>query len=496
MKKLYLTILIILTALLSNAQKTELTDGAKLGKVTSFFEKGRIGNDADNVYYLTYNNLKPLGSWEGLKIEKYSFSTTLLVFETNLQPKTIDGVESVYNRSFLAGDFIYIISTTFNKEINKYSLYLEKLNRKTGESISDPELIYSTIVKNENSKGRFTSQFNPNIHKMMFCYTPSGETDTFFYEIRDQSAKVIWSNNLKFPYTNEKFELINREVDDMGNIYILLRKEEKERKKNKHAKRYDLLTYDAVTKVLQQKELNLANEYLTVPFLELEEEKIVIGGYCCSFSSEDLAGAFFTKLGKKEKNVLSSSYVDFPEEITKKPKTPGEINFLDQLGDFHFIGSHLKKDGGYYFMAEQFLKGELNYHYDEILVANVDVSGNITWIKKVPKRTEMSVHSLITTVWFTVNDNLVFLYNDFRRNIIPDSVELTKKEAKRLMTEQIVVMAAVDASGVVEKKELIRYEDSYLIIPFLSCKINPTEVWLYGILYKDYTYRSTKLKFK
>ena len=111
-----------------------------------------------------------------------------------------------------------------------------------------------------------------------------------------------------------------------------------------------------------------------------------------------------------------------------------------------------------------------NYHYNDIIVVNIDASGQIVWANKIPKkqitRNDGGYHS--SYVLSVVKDKLYFVFNDNPKNLV------IEKEGKlkniKIGKEAMAVIVEIDMEGNQKKKALFSARNSEAVARPKVCR--------------------------
>jgi hypothetical protein len=120
------------------------------------------------------------------------------------------------------------------------------------------------------------------------------------------------------------------------------------------------------------------------------------------------------------------------------------------------------------------------FHYNDIIVVNIQPDGEIAWTARVPKRQE-SVNDFGQYSSYgmsIVADKLCFIYNDDPKNLDP--------RAKKIQTENpdkysVVTIAEVDRNGAVTRAPLFQNKEQGVVVrPKLSKQVGRRDMAIYG----------------
>lgn len=122
------------------------------------------------------------------------------------------------------------------------------------------------------------------------------------------------------------------------------------------------------------------------------------------------------------------------------------------------------------------------YHYNNIIIVNIDNSGKIDWAQTISKRqVSSSDFGYYSSFALAVTDNkLRFIYNDSRENLKPKKQGYIKNYTFR-DKDGIVTLATIDKDGKITLEALINDADIEVgIRPKVCDQINDHEILLFG----------------
>ncbi|MGV3636882.1 MAG: hypothetical protein ACO1NQ_04450, partial [Flavobacteriales bacterium] len=228
-------------------------------------------------------------------------------------------------------------------------------------------------------------------------------------------------------------------------------------------------------------------------------------------------GAFYMRLDRKTKAVLHQSFKEFSKEFvtqymtdkeeekaTKRAERKGEemelvLYDLDELV--------VRDDGGVVMVGEQYryysttvctttqnggqsCRTVDHYVYNDIVVVNVDPTGNIEWATKIPKRQHTTNDGgYFSSYAMTVKgDKMYFVFNDSGKNLFLKEggkiapFKLTGKEA-------LITLATVESDGTVHREALLDPEKGETITRPKACVQTPDDqLFMFATRKDDYRF--------
>ncbi|MEP0263299.1 hypothetical protein [Dokdonia sp.] len=230
-------------------------------------------------------------------------------------------------------------------------------------------------------------------------------------EVFDTDLNKLWGQEYKMPYTERKMDFVDFAVDASGTGYLLAKiflddsGRDKKKKKDEKANYYmELLIMRADTDALESKKIDLENKFINgISLFESFDGTLICAGFYAAGNKRDLndADGLFTIAITQSGTIENLKTYEIPVALInqfEKNKTKRKNNKKEEKGEAEFENLRLTEirffeDGSLLLVGEQFFKiyhrtknsGYFTYHYEDILVSRIDVSGNLKWMKKIPK---------------------------------------------------------------------------------------------------------------
>lgn len=151
----------------------------------------------------------------------------------------------------------------------------------------------------------------------------------------------------------------------------------------------------------------------------------------------------------------------------------------------------IKDDGGFVLVGEQYYvttyttysnksyQTHYRYHFNDIIVINVDEKGNIEWAEKIGK-TQISTDDggiLLSYAMMVVGDKLHFIFNDNKNNV---DYKGEGRPITMSTMNRATLLVTLDSNGK-EKRSLLftRDESESYAIPRVSRQISGDELIMY-----------------
>jgi hypothetical protein len=301
------------------------------------------------------------------------------------------------------------------------------------------------------------------------------EYEEFGFTVLDENLDVIKQQNVVLPYTEKEFSIIKFHVDGDGNTYILGKRTLEDIKdKDIPNYHYILLKYPVVGNETIEQVVSVEGHFVTHVTLDFDlDQNPIFTGFYGDRRGLGIAGHYFQKFDKTTGNVLISIFepfkADFLTQGLSERKAEKVEDRLDkgkneELMNFEFRDLIKKDDGGYYLIAEEYIletrtrssgSGYTTYYvhnYSDIIVLNLNASGNLLWAKKIFKKQYSSVGAYLSFLVIYKDDKLYFIYNDNPDNLKVKDAKGVEPTGGRSLTEPFLV--TMDAKGDI-KKEII-----------------------------------------
>ncbi len=253
--------------------------------------------------------------------------------------------------------------------------------------------------------------------------------------VHDHKLQKLWEKVFTLPYSQKQFGFKNWTVANDGRVYLLAKiydennNKESKREDGKRSPAYKMVVFrlDAESTVPYQIQLQLGEKYATDVTFKLDAAGDLS---CAGFYSNDrrgvIQGVFFSRISGQDGKMLTTNHKEFtPSDLalfdTDKDKSGDEG--LDRTFQFNQI--ILRDDGGAvvtaeqaYFIIRRYLNGNYwvtrtTYVNNEICVTSISPTGEIEWVRTIPKRQIMEETPVFNGYTMMVSgSNLYFLYND------------------------------------------------------------------------------------
>lgn len=487
-----------------------------------------VCSNADGYYVFTQKAVGLYGLGTKYIIAKYnSKMEKLKEAEIELKEKDNDlELEFVVSLN----DKIYILSSFRNKKLKKNFLFYQTLNKETlqpEKNLTKISEINYEGYKNSND-GSYSFVISPDSTKIAVYYNlpyEKGESEKFGYHIFDNNFNEIYQNKITLPYNDELFEISSFNVSNIGgfNLVGIEYNEKKSVWKVKPTNyKYHILSYNQDDPSGKDLPIVLEGKFINDLMCGSNNNNELIGaGFYSSMGTASIEGSFYIRINPETGEILADSYQKFSldfmtQNMTDKQKQKTNKKASKgkdvEMWEYEMKGIIHKENGGVVVIGEQYYvqvvtrtstssNGSVTttttyyYHYNDIILINIDASGEIAWTQAIPKR-QVTTSPIMQRAcsFFTaiVDDKIVIIFNDHPKNI------LYKKGspiyATNLGKNTTTVVVEVEADGMFNRKVLFDAKESKAIcLPHACQQITPEEVIIFGA--KGNKYKFAKLNF-
>jgi len=381
---------------------------------------GFIGNAKDGYIQVGHDD------HESLSFQKFDAKLHLKSErETSLEklPKDYQSV-SLTN----LGDKYYWFFNTYKKADDRESIYAQEIDLKTADMKGPAkELLSSSKLTGDMQAGGFfhfelvnkwnfyyafdNSKVLIQYRKKPLQKDDSRNNDVMGFFVFDNNMNKIWGREVRMPYTEEKMDNGDYQVDSRGNVYMLAKVYDELRSRDRKHPNYhfEILRWSAenpeVTKIpfrFTDKFVNAAN------IVEDAAGNIVAAGYYTTRrNSGSTDGVFVLKLDEQnnEFTPIKKGIYPFPTSVMtqyESARTKRRMERKEEKGEvedahlrLHTIA--LNADGSMQiFGEEQFIvvstytngrssHTTTTYYYNDIMAMSIGADGEMKWVKKIPK---------------------------------------------------------------------------------------------------------------
>lgn len=473
MKKILLLFLII--SLNSYAQKSlsndyaynvskpyEAIDGEKY-----FFNYGEeiimVKRDKKNIIVQKFSTDKPTE----LKHTVYSIDD---IFPKNW---VMEGVEQI-------NDVVFVFYSSYEgKETLNERLYAKKITFEEGvfeegfdkQIISTGGKVANNLQSARASRFTFNYSFNGNDkfqiaksnnrivakYRRISKEIKEKDQEVIGMQIFDKDLEKVWENDFTMPYPDDQMKLLDYTMDDNANVYALIKKYDDGSKKDKKDKNdgsanyhMELFKFSETSKDAVITKIAVGDKFIEeVGIFKGPKNTMFCGGYFSDGGRKSgVNGVFYFKIDAAGSLVDQKTF-EIPLDILNQfesNKTERKNNKKEGEDKADYKNLDLKRiffqnDGTITFFGEEIYFKELKtkngsryiYYNDDILVSQINASGEMEWNVKIPKRQisgQTGYAVSFSHFYKTGNHYVVFLDNVKNIDLPKDEVPATHTEGQ------------------------------------------------------------------
>jgi len=331
--------------------------------------------------------------------------------------------------------------------------------------------------------GKYTFNTSSDESKLMVQYMlkPEVKRDSKSFEIDgmfafDENMKKVNGDEFTMPHTEAMMDNDDYEVDKTGNMYLLAKVYEEERKESKDKKtpnyHFEIYRYAPGSKKPEVIPFALDNGFAkSIMLVDDAQGNIYSAGFYSKTLNGPTNGAFMLRLeaGKNTFSKFQKGYYDFPVEVLKSfetARTQAKMDKKEAKGknvgsaNLELRNFAIQEDGSVTIVGEEYWvevhttynasthtsQTTYTYHYNDIYALNVDPTGNMAWVRKIPKtQTGSSGLGGMSYKFFAKGKDTYLFYLDNAKNatLTPDKAPAHHMDGKG----GILVCVKIDAKG-------------------------------------------------
>lgn len=447
-------------------------------------------------------------TWELHVYDKSSMATKFInVVELPMLP----GVEMKMNEVLLFNHRLLLITTALDAASELMSAYGTWLSEE-GKPADFPVLLGQQSTTRRRSNDQFGFALANDGSKLLIYNESAFErkaNERFTLKVVDTALETVWQKDLELPYSREIFEINQYAVDARGHVYMMSGITNDKSQKNDadrpvSDKRYVIISYDPDQNKVKEFDVSLEDKWvISTTFALADNGDLVIGGFYSNNRYFSIAGSFFFRIDGDSKAIEAKGLHPFSTEVLAQFMSERKAEKGLELDNFYFDHFVLREDGGASMVAEQYYvtqrfqtdiasgRQEIQYfyHFNDILVVDINAEGKINWVTKVPKiQVSMNDKGPYSSYALSnLSDTLYLVFND-----TPDNITLLNKNPSAKVNSfssirrSVVTLVKINPDGVQHREALLRSKDEETLI---KPKVNITpaegEIFIYSQLRKN-----------
>lgn len=402
----------------------------------------------------------------------------------------------------------YLFYSSWDGDKDKEQLFYNEIDFKSGEFVGEPKLLFDVKGKLAGSMvaggfmnfsvgvtDKFDFLLSHDKKNMLVQYRkkPEVKRDVNSYDIIglhafDGDLKNTSSNELKMPYTERRMDNLDYHLDNYGNLYLLTKvfhddsNKDKKKKKDEEANYHlELFMIKAGTNKIDITKFENKSKFINRLWIfDTSKDFLVAGGYFSNGKGDksDSDGILAFKISQDGK-IYDEVYHDIPLELlnqNESKKVVKKNEKKEKKGDgAKFTNLKLKDlvvnpDGSMILVGEQEfityhtsgtgnnMRTYTRHHFQDIFISKISVSGQLDWMKKIPKSQIGSSKGGMSYKYFNANNShyLVFLDNVKNIDLEDDKVPAVHQDGKGGYLTSVKIS---DADGSYKKGSILNARD-------------------------------------
>ncbi len=481
---LVLIFIFLLSAIIGTAQ--EVTWGPEQKQTVRNRLDRIIGEDNNGIYVLKYR-AKILGQVMPV-IEHYN-KKMILKYSTPL--KDLSGFNTMVNNAWQFNDELYVFFSKYNARKREQTLFYQQIDKKTGKLAGKRGRITDVPAFNKVDIGNLEYAASPDSSRAVIYSSPTMSRGllqrpkdmAFTIEVVNEKFEKIWDKLVKLPYREDLFDMVKVDVDKQGNAYVLARVYSGRRQNQRNGEvnyAYKIISYQNNGEKLVEYDLDMDNVFITDLTFKVNRDKLTCAGfYSGKKTSNSIKGTCFFSVDIASQEIVSKKVIAFEEDFLVRLMNKRRARKGKELFRYYLDEIILRSDGGAVLIGEQFYVvtntyntgGGFNagqtttytYHYEDIIVININPDGSVAWATNVPKEQQASTTEFSSYAHMIVKGKIHFVYND------------------RISRRSPVMHATVNTKGKVSIKELFNNKEVGILTKPILCKqTSRNEMIIYG----------------
>ncbi len=438
-------------------------------------------------------------------------------------------------------DNMYLLTSFNNQAKKKNYLFAQRVSLSSLRPSQKLIKLAEVETKNAFQEGGFRHHLSKDDSKVLiYSVLPKQKKnpERFYLQVFDNQLNALWEKKVRLPFNDDRFSVEEYQVDNEGNVYMLgvvYQDKTRFRRGGKPTYQYVVLAYREDGEAVEEYKVNLNEKFITdLTFRVARNGDLVFSGFYSELGTYSVKGTYFFRLNPTTKEIYNKNLKAFDfdflteflsERQTNKAKKSAQKGNVPELYQYALDDLILRSDGGAVLVAEQYyverqyndnyygyggfggfgyggfnryspyynpyrnnFNDDYEYHYNDVIVVNIEPNGEIEWTARIPKQqtTRNDGGYFSSYAMSIVKDKFYFVYNDNYKNFDP------KKKGKYYSftgRNAVITLAEINKNGAVVINPLFSDTEASITTRPKVCKqIGRDEMLIYGERGRNYRF--------
>ncbi|MFQ5334437.1 MAG: hypothetical protein ACE5DN_00015 [Flavobacteriales bacterium] len=453
------------------------------------------GFDGRYIYLLRHQSSGILNPSFPL-LEQYNAGTLERMSSTPIMLPLIQSHEAKYLSLLYADKRLWLFSTLYRKEQGRISAYATELGP-SGRKMQKPIQLFERNGVKLKNKGYFELIPSADSSNFLLYYNlpyHRDSTEQMICTVFNDTFSRIASMAVNLPHQDEDCSILQILLAKDGKVAMLVQV-----KKMNDISSYTVVIVDLKKGRSREIDINPTGCRAEQVRIRLASgSELLVAGFCSEGNSfrEGINAAFYAIIDMDSSKIKNSCVAAFSKEDMLKFLTRKQVEKGHKLEDIHLRNIFARRSSGVIITGEEqyyrqtcvtdprtgLLDCSDNYYYNDIIALEMDSSGSIRWLHRIPKRQYSGDEKPLFASFIAgmSGDDLYIVFNDDPRNLNTGEDERPKIVSNP--QRSMAILAHLYRDGSAEKRPLFGSNaHSLLIFPKASYPISDD---LY-ILYSD-----------
>lgn len=388
-------------------------------------------------------------------------------------------------------DHLHVYFTSYQRNTGDQVLYSHAINKSTGRLTGKPVALTRARTFNRSDMGTLLFAAAMDSSHAVILHRSSvinglfqrPQLATFQLQVLDSAQAPLWDRLVQTPFNDNLIDIERVSVDAQGTAYVLARIYEQRRVERRRGEAnyfYKLMVYRRDQKDPTTYDLALDDLFITdITFKVNRSGRIVCSGFYSERRTYSMKGAFYFTINPVTQAIEGQGQQPFDTDFLAQLMSRRSARKGRELRRFYLDDLILRSDGGAVLIAEEYFvttntyytgtgvnrvaNTTYTYHYDDIIVVNLNPDATIAWAASIPKDQSGSSRAFSSYALGIGRGAIHFVFNE------------------RISRRAPVMLASVDTQGSVSLKELFsNRNEGILTRPQLCRQVTRNELILFG----------------